>query len=325
MVGILRIKDQNGEWQDIQALRGEQGPQGPVGPEGPQGPKGADGTMSFNDLTEEQKESLRGPQGIQGPEGPQGEQGIQGIQGPQGEVGPQGPIGETGPQGPEGPQGPAGADYVLTEEDKAEIAGMVEVTGGDSVVIDGTTIIENADGTISTAIGGWKETVSGGSGAVLLECTDFSNLSVTGDAAVVVPLSSMAVDNFATINPSAGTYTITITVNGVTYSAESTMNLDGSNRPEFIINESVDNYTLFPVAITYDAPKGRIKIVYWETIIDYTLLKIETVGGGSGEVIHYIDNQYLNLEEFGYQTAEDVEKAINRALDGIVRAEEVSV
>lgn len=172
MVGILRIKDQNGEWQDIQALRGEQGPAGPAGkdgPVGPQGPKGADGTMTFSDLTPEQKESLRGPQGIQGPQGEKGEKGdtgekgADGAVGPQGEKGEQGPIGETGPQGEIGPQGPAGqdgkdgSDYVLTEEDKAEIAGMVEVTGGGgSVAIDGTTIIENADGTISTAIGGSK-------------------------------------------------------------------------------------------------------------------------------------------------------------------------
>ena len=145
MVGILRIKDQNGEWQDIQALRGEQGPAGPAGkdgPVGPQGPKGADGTMTFSDLTEEQKESLRGPQGIQGPQGEKGEKGETGEKGADGAVGPQGPIGETGPQGEIGPQGPAGqdgkdgSDYVLTEEDKAEIAGMVEVTGGDADLTD---------------------------------------------------------------------------------------------------------------------------------------------------------------------------------------------
>lgn len=30
-----------------------------------------------------------------------------------------------GPQGPQGPQGPAGADYVLTAQDKEDIAGIV--------------------------------------------------------------------------------------------------------------------------------------------------------------------------------------------------------
>lgn len=57
---------------------------------------------------------------IMGPAGPQG---------PQGEAGPQGPIGLQGPAGPQGIQGPAGADYVLTQDDKTEIAGMVDLTG----------------------------------------------------------------------------------------------------------------------------------------------------------------------------------------------------
>ena len=72
-----------------------------------------------------------------GPQGPAGPAGEIGPQGPQGERGPVGPIGETGPQGPAGekgavgPQGPAGekgdpgADYVLTEADKSEIANLV--------------------------------------------------------------------------------------------------------------------------------------------------------------------------------------------------------
>lgn len=103
----------------IETIELTPGPQGPIGPEGPQGPIGE-----------------TGPQGIQGPigeTGPKGEQGIQGETGPQG---PQGPIGETGPQGPQGiqgeqgpigPQGEPGQDYILTEEDKSEIAGMVVV------------------------------------------------------------------------------------------------------------------------------------------------------------------------------------------------------
>ena len=102
----------------IQGLTGPQGPAGPQGPQGepgPQGPKGADGTMTFTDLTEEQKESLRGPAGPQGEQGPQGEPGKDGQDGAPGE---------------QGPAGKDGQDYVLTEADKQEIAGMVEVTGG---------------------------------------------------------------------------------------------------------------------------------------------------------------------------------------------------
>lgn len=110
MTGILRIKDADGVWHDIHAIKGD------VGPVGPQGPKGADGTMTFEDLTEEQRESLRGPIGETGPQGEKGdtgEQGPQGIQGPQGEPGPQGPAGQDG------------KDYVLTEDDKTAIAGLV--------------------------------------------------------------------------------------------------------------------------------------------------------------------------------------------------------
>ena len=69
---------------------------------------------------------------IMGPAGPQGPQGEAGPQGPIGPQGPQGIQGEQGPQGPkgdQGPQGPAGADYVLTQNDKTEIAGMVDLTG----------------------------------------------------------------------------------------------------------------------------------------------------------------------------------------------------
>lgn len=72
MIGILRIKDMNGEWQDIQAIKGATGPQGPIGPIG---------------LT-----------------------------------------GETGPVGPMGPAGKDGTDYILTAEDKAEIADIVLAT-----------------------------------------------------------------------------------------------------------------------------------------------------------------------------------------------------
>lgn len=82
------------------------GPIGPEGPQGPEGPKGADGTMTFEDLTEEQKASLKGDKGDTGETGPQGEQ---------------------GPAGEKGEKGEPGENYVLTETDKQEIAGMVDV------------------------------------------------------------------------------------------------------------------------------------------------------------------------------------------------------
>lgn len=96
--------------------RGPEGPVGPVGPQGQPGPEGKPGpqgpkgdSLTFNDLTPEQKEELRGPQGIQGEPGKKGDKGDQGAVGPQ------------------GPQGIQGESYVLTEEDKKEIAGLINV------------------------------------------------------------------------------------------------------------------------------------------------------------------------------------------------------
>lgn len=48
--------------------------------------------------------------------------------GPQGPVGPMGPTGPQGPQGPQGqtgPKGPQGDDYVLTSQDRQDIADIV--------------------------------------------------------------------------------------------------------------------------------------------------------------------------------------------------------
>lgn len=90
------------------------------------------------------KDGAPGPQGEQGPIGPQGEQGPQGEPGPQGtqgEAGPQGPPGEQGPQGPQGEpgtqgeQGPPGEDYVLTEQDKKDIAEIVKGLNGQKMTI----------------------------------------------------------------------------------------------------------------------------------------------------------------------------------------------
>lgn len=103
----------------IETIELTPGPQGPIGPEGPQGPIGETGPQG-----------IQGPIGETGPQGPQGEIGPQGPQGKTGEKGAQGVQGPQGPQGiqgPIGPQGEPGQDYILTEADKSEIAGMVVV------------------------------------------------------------------------------------------------------------------------------------------------------------------------------------------------------
>lgn len=109
------------------------------------GPPGDDGASAyevavangFEGTEQEWLDSLVGPPGPKGPSGkdgevgPQGPRGKDGAIGPQGEPGPQGPAGKDGEPGPQGPKGEDGKDYVLTEADKQEIAGMIDVPSGD--------------------------------------------------------------------------------------------------------------------------------------------------------------------------------------------------
>lgn len=105
---------------------GEKGDKGDKGDPGPKGDKGDPGETGE-----------RGPQGETGPTGPQGPKGDKGETGPAGATGEQGPKGETGAQGP---KGDPGDDYVLTTQDKEDIAGLVNVPVED-VQINGTTAV----------------------------------------------------------------------------------------------------------------------------------------------------------------------------------------
>lgn len=107
--------------QGVQGIQGIQGPKGDKGDTGSQGPKGDKGDT--------------GAQGIQGPKGDKGdtgEKGDTGAIGPKGDKGDKGDTGATGAQGERGPQGiqgetgPQGDDYVLTEQDKQDIADIAE-------------------------------------------------------------------------------------------------------------------------------------------------------------------------------------------------------
>lgn len=119
--------------QGIQGVPGETGPQGEPGIQGPKGDKGDKGDT--------------GPAGPTGPSGIDGANGhspvitiidgiwyIDGVStgieavGPQGPQGIQGEKGDRGEQGPQGPAGQNGNDYVLTDTDKQQIAGLVDLT-----------------------------------------------------------------------------------------------------------------------------------------------------------------------------------------------------
>ena len=98
----------------IELTPGPKGEDGAPGKDGEPGPKGEDGYTPVKGVDYfDGKDGLDGKDGEPGPKGDTGEQGPKGDQGIQGETGPAGPAGQDG------------KDYVLTEEDKAEIAGMV--------------------------------------------------------------------------------------------------------------------------------------------------------------------------------------------------------
>lgn len=154
--------------------RGEAGPAGPAGMPGTPGSQGIQGPAGdpitiesyhhagtqtyvyFSDGTELTiPDGQPGPAGSQGPAGPAGSQGeaitvtsvehdeYAGITAiifsddTKVEIpdGVQGPAGPAGSQGPTGPQGPAGSDYVLTAQDKQDIAAAAAalLENGDSL------------------------------------------------------------------------------------------------------------------------------------------------------------------------------------------------
>lgn len=85
-------------------------------------------TKTEVDAVIEQIELTPGEKGEKGDKGDKGDTGAQGEQGIQGEPGKDGKDGQDGAPGKDGVDG---KDYVLTEADKQEIAGMVEVSGED--------------------------------------------------------------------------------------------------------------------------------------------------------------------------------------------------
>jgi len=79
-----------------------------------------DGVTPWNELS-----WWKGPKGDKGDIGEAGPQGERGAQGSQGDTGPQGIQGLKGDKGDKGDPGIQGDDYVLTDEDKKEIADLV--------------------------------------------------------------------------------------------------------------------------------------------------------------------------------------------------------
>ena len=126
---------------------------GPVGPIGETGPKGEDGYTPIKGVDYfDGAPGTPGKDGANGKDGKDGYTPIKGVDyfdgapgepgytpvkgvdyfdGKDGADGAPGKDGKDGEPGPAGKDGEDGKDYVLTEEDKAEIAAMVDVSGGD--------------------------------------------------------------------------------------------------------------------------------------------------------------------------------------------------
>jgi hypothetical protein len=114
------------------------GPQGPIGETGPAGKDGAPGKDGYTPV-----KGVDYFDGAPGKDGKDGKDGAEGKPGEPGMTGATGPQGEPGPAGKDGKDGVDGKDYVLTEADKREIAGMIEVPGGgggsnDNIFWEGT-------------------------------------------------------------------------------------------------------------------------------------------------------------------------------------------
>ena len=107
---------------------------------GERGPKGDKGEpFKYEDFTPEQLEALRGPAGKDGSNGLDGKDGKDGISITHTWNGTSLSITSASGTSEMDLQGPAGQDYVLTQDDKTEIAGLVDLTNYAT-----TTYVDNA-------------------------------------------------------------------------------------------------------------------------------------------------------------------------------------
>lgn len=183
-----------------------------------------------------------------------------------GRDGAQGPRGDAGPAGPAGPQGAPGDDYVLTDEDKREIAGIAAGMvpgggGGDwTLLFDGTievtepvrrinvSLLASCEGmTEIFATGSWTanaNTESGNDNAQLVIGRYSTNQGGLGDMSHN--------QNFAVRFSRAGDYEfVEILKNPNSLAANNssiTGVVDTLNKPE---NSNCDNLSIHPFAMTY--------------------------------------------------------------------------
>ena len=142
----FRFEDFTPEQLESLKVKGDTGPAGEPGAKGDKGD-----AFTYADFTQEQLEALRGPQGIQGVPGETGPAGQPGQSGKDGvsvshtwngtslSITSASGTSEMDLRGPIGPAGQDGNDYVLTDADKQQIAGLVDLTNYAT-----TTYVDNA-------------------------------------------------------------------------------------------------------------------------------------------------------------------------------------
>lgn len=184
------------------------------GPAGKDGKDGKDGkAFTYEDFTQEQLNALKGPKGEPGQKGDKGDAftyadftqaQLEALKGQQGEPGRDGIDGKDGvsithtwngtslsitsasgtsEMDLRGPIGPAGQDYVLTQDDKTEIAGLVDLTNYAT-----TTYVDNAVANIE---------IPEGAGIQHITITDATELLNLEDGLYIV-------DNVFTVNTLQG-------------------------------------------------------------------------------------------------------------------------
>lgn len=257
---------------------GAVGAQGPVGPAGPKGDKGDTGERGpQGEVGPAGERGEKGDKGDTGDVGPSGPAGATGPMGPQGDRGPKGDTGETGPAGPQGlkgDKGDPGDDYILTQQDKEDIAGLVDVPVND-VQIDGTSIVSNGVANIPIA------TNNSDAGAVKIN--QYQGIRVSSNALAVYPsVSAQIKAGTNEARPIVPKYQHESVFYGLAKAAgqdeSASSNAVGTYTPEALI-------AIQKMLGVYQAP--------WELINDYTVPEdSETV-----EVITDLSGQPFELTE----------------------------
>ena len=215
---------------------------------GPQGPPGPTGPIGLTGVT--------GPQGIQGPIGLTGATGPAGPQGIQGATGPQGPQGVAGSNGTGGTQGPAGANG-LSAYQVAVANGYTGTEAQWLASLIGATGAQGATGTFQNGINNGDVLYWNGTSWTILPIgTEGQNLTVCGgvphwgecnSTTPVATISSITSCNTAStgslyagstatgvtqtitlVVATIGTYNISASADGVTFSASGTFTNTGS-------------------------------------------------------------------------------------------------